>query len=70
MKQPARVWSLLLHLALFAWLVVACLPIVWTAIISLRQYVDPFSVPVKWLAPAITMVSRRSRSGMACCKGR
>ena len=51
MKQPARVWSLLLHLALFAWLVVACLPIVWTAIISLRQYVDAFSVPVKWLAP-------------------
>ena len=51
MKQPARVWSLLLHLALFAWLVIACLPIVWTAIISLRQYVDAFSVPVKWLAP-------------------
>ena len=51
MKQPARVWSLLLHLALFAWLVVACLPIVWTAVISLRQYVDAFSVPVKWLAP-------------------
>ena len=51
MKRPARAWSLLLHLALLAWLVLACLPIVWTAVISLRQYVDAFSVPVKWLAP-------------------
>jgi ABC-type glycerol-3-phosphate transport system permease component len=51
MKRPARALSLMLHLALFAWLVVACLPIVWTAVISLRQYVDAFSVPVKWLAP-------------------
>jgi ABC-type glycerol-3-phosphate transport system permease component len=51
MKRPARALSLMLHLALFAWLVLACLPIVWTAVISLRQYVDAFSVPVKWLAP-------------------
>jgi ABC-type glycerol-3-phosphate transport system permease component len=51
MKRPARALSLILHLALFAWLVLACLPIVWTAVISLRQYVDAFSVPVKWLAP-------------------
>jgi ABC-type glycerol-3-phosphate transport system permease component len=51
MKRPARILSLLLHLALFTWLVLACLPIVWTAVISLRQYVDAFSVPVKWLAP-------------------
>lgn len=36
---------------LIAWLLLACLPIVWTAIISLRQYVDAFSIPVKWLAP-------------------
>ena len=46
MKRPALGWSLLLHLALLAWLLLACLPIVWTAIISLRQYVDAFSVPV------------------------
>ena len=51
MKRPARAWSLLLHGALLAWLLLACLPIVWTAVISLRQYVDAFSVPVKWLAP-------------------
>lgn len=36
---------------LIAWLLLASLPIVWTAIISLRQYVDAFSIPVKWLAP-------------------
>ncbi len=42
MKRPALGWSLLLHLALLAWLLLACLPIVWTAIISLRQYVDAF----------------------------
>jgi ABC-type glycerol-3-phosphate transport system permease component len=33
------------------WLILASLPILWTAIISLRQYVDAFAVPVKWLAP-------------------
>ncbi len=36
---------------LILWLLLASLPIVWTAIISLRQYVDAFSIPVKWLAP-------------------
>ena len=51
MKQSSRVWSLLLHLVLLGWLLLACLPIVWAAVISLRQYVDAFSVPVKWLAP-------------------
>lgn len=51
MKRPSRLWSLLLHLVLLGWLLLACLPFVWTAIISLRQYVDAFSVPIKWLAP-------------------
>lgn len=51
MKQSSRVRSLLLHLVLLGWLLLACLPIVWAAVISLRQYVDAFSVPVKWLAP-------------------
>jgi ABC-type glycerol-3-phosphate transport system permease component len=51
MTRPSRSLSLLLHGALLAWLLLACLPIVWTAVISLRQYVDAFSVPVKWLAP-------------------
>lgn len=36
---------------LMAWLLVACVPIVWTAVISLRTYVDAFSVPLTWIAP-------------------
>ena len=36
---------------LLAWLLLAALPIVWTAVISLRHYVDAFSSPIKWLAP-------------------
>ncbi len=36
---------------LVAWLLLAALPIVWTAVISLRHYVDAFSTPIKWLAP-------------------
>jgi ABC-type glycerol-3-phosphate transport system permease component len=51
MTRSSRSLSLMLHGALLAWLLLACLPIVWTAVISLRQYVDAFSVPVKWLAP-------------------
>jgi ABC-type glycerol-3-phosphate transport system permease component len=51
MKRPSRIWSLLLHLVLLGWVLLACLPFVWTAVISLRQYVDAFSVPIKWLAP-------------------
>ena len=39
------------YAGLILWLLLASLPIVWTAIISLRQYVDAFSIPVKWLAP-------------------
>jgi ABC-type glycerol-3-phosphate transport system permease component len=39
------------YIGLILWLLLASLPIVWTAIISLRQYVDAFSIPVKWLAP-------------------
>ena len=36
---------------LVAWLLLAALPIVWTAVISLRHYVDAFSTPIKWLVP-------------------
>lgn len=43
--------SLLLYGGLACWLVLASLPVVWTAIISFRQYVDAFSSPVKWTAP-------------------
>ena len=44
----ARRWVLA---ALSAWLLLAALPVAWTAVISLRHYVDAFSSPLKWLAP-------------------
>ncbi len=43
--------SVLLYGGLALWLVIASLPVVWTAIISFRQYVDAFASPVKWVAP-------------------
>lgn len=43
--------SVLLYGGLVLWLVVASLPVVWTAIISFRQYVDAFSSPIRWTAP-------------------
>jgi ABC-type glycerol-3-phosphate transport system permease component len=49
-KNPIGI-TLLVYGGLAIWLVLASLPIVWTAIISLRQYVDAFSVPIKWFAP-------------------
>jgi ABC-type glycerol-3-phosphate transport system permease component len=50
-KKIALHWQVLLYAALAVWVVFSILPIAWTAIISLRQYVDAFSVPVKWVAP-------------------
>ena len=41
----------LLYTALVLWLVLAAVPVLWTAVISLRSYVDAFSAPLKWLAP-------------------
>ena len=43
--------SILLYGGLVIWLVIASLPVVWTAIISFRQYVDAFASPIKWIAP-------------------
>lgn len=43
--------SVLLYGGLLLWLVIASLPVVWTAIISFRQYVDAFSSPIRWTAP-------------------
>jgi ABC-type glycerol-3-phosphate transport system permease component len=53
MKATPR-WSLgrvALHAALAAWLLLAALPMVWTAVISFRPYVDAFAAPLKWWAP-------------------
>ena len=43
--------SVLLYGGLIFWLILASLPVVWTTIISFRQYVDAFSAPIKWVAP-------------------
>ena len=51
MKQRSRPVLLLAYGGLALWLVVASLPIVWTAVISFRQYVDAFAAPLKWVAP-------------------
>jgi ABC-type glycerol-3-phosphate transport system permease component len=51
MKKSALPIQIALFLGLAIWVVFSILPIVWTAIISLRHYVDAFSVPVKWIAP-------------------
>ena len=51
MKKMSWPLQVLLYVGVALWVVFSILPIAWTAIISLRQYVDAFSVPVKWLAP-------------------
>jgi ABC-type glycerol-3-phosphate transport system permease component len=51
MKQKSKALQWAVYGGLTLWLVIASLPIVWTAIISFRQYVDAFSSPVKWVAP-------------------
>jgi ABC-type glycerol-3-phosphate transport system permease component len=54
MKQKSKALQWAVYGGLTLWLVIASLPIVWTAIISFRQYVDAFSSPVKWVAPFTT----------------
>ena len=51
MNQKSKVLQWVIYGGLTLWLVIASLPIVWTAIISFRQYIDAFSSPVKWVAP-------------------
>ena len=51
MNQKSNVLPWVIYGGLTLWLVIASLPIVWTAIISFRQYIDAFSSPVKWVAP-------------------
>ena len=41
----------LVYLGLAFWLIVASVPIIWTIVISFRDYVDAFSSPLKWVAP-------------------
>ena len=51
MNKRSLPLSMVLYGGLIFWLVIASLPVVWTAIISFRQYLDAFSSPVKWVAP-------------------
>ncbi len=50
-KRQPFVMQAVLYACLALWLLLATAPIVWTALISLRSYVDAFSTPLKWLAP-------------------
>ena len=51
MNKRSISMSVLIYGGLAFWLVLASLPVVWTAVISFRQYVDAFSSPVQWVAP-------------------
>ncbi len=50
-RSPHPLGTWLIYAALALWLLLASAPILWTAVISFRQYVDAFSSPVKWVAP-------------------
>jgi ABC-type glycerol-3-phosphate transport system permease component len=49
--QRRHALPLLVAAGLGLWLLLATLPIVWTAVLSFRSYVDAFSSPLKWVAP-------------------
>ena len=51
MNKRSLSLSVFIYTGLALWLFVASLPVVWTAIISFRQYIDAFSSPVRWVAP-------------------
>ena len=51
MKKNSALAQTALYGGLAVWLLVASLPVLWTAVISFRQYVDAFSTPLKWTAP-------------------
>ena len=51
MKKNSALAQTALYSGLAVWLLMASLPVLWTAVISFRQYVDAFSTPLKWTAP-------------------
>lgn len=51
MKKRNLPLAMVLYSGLVLWALIAALPILWTAIISFRHYVDAFSTPVRWIAP-------------------
>jgi ABC-type glycerol-3-phosphate transport system permease component len=50
-KRGNPLGPLLLHGGVVLWLLVASVPVLWAAVLSLREYVDAFSQPLKWWAP-------------------
>ena len=50
-KRRLGLGQVALYTGLALWLLLASLPVVWTAVISLRSYVDAFAAPLKWFAP-------------------
>jgi ABC-type glycerol-3-phosphate transport system permease component len=51
MKSNSKLLQWFIYGGLTLWLLLASLPIVWTIVISFRQYVDAFASPLKWVAP-------------------
>ena len=51
MKKNPLLLQILIYGGLIVWLIIASIPVLWTVVISLRQYVDAFSIPLKWIAP-------------------
>lgn len=49
--HPSKLRLTAVYLAVGAWIVLASLPIIWTVVLSLRDYVNAFSSPIHWLAP-------------------
>jgi len=54
MQRRSPGLTALIYGGVLFWVVLASLPILWTAVISFRQYVDAFSAPIRWLAPFTT----------------
>ena len=50
-KRRLGLGQVALYTGLALWLLLASLPVLWTAVISLRSYVDAFAAPFKWFAP-------------------
>ncbi len=59
MRPRPALATALLYTGLALWLLLATLPILWAALISLRSYVDAFSTPLQWLAP-VTLENYRA----------
>lgn len=51
MPDKFKLSKFALYLALFAWLILNCLPILWMGVISFRDYIDAFSPSLSFNVP-------------------